>query len=234
MTRCASSLQPTRPNWLGCLPGLKTRSLPGSLRPGFSPTSAAPVSSPRLRCGQAGIPRLVHWRGSESTTAVTDSTTRREHFLTASRLRWHNSTPRTAVLTGIATKPTCKPASASVVTEYAQRISLIHEWIRAGDVYQLNYTMPYTVRVRGSIAGFVRAAGRAPAGGLRRIPAWAGGAADSLVFTGAVLSCGAGRRQPAHRHTADEGHCSPRAYDARRPRACRVAAATTPRIAARM
>jgi para-aminobenzoate synthetase/4-amino-4-deoxychorismate lyase len=36
--------------------------------------------------------------------------------------------------------------------EYAARISAIHEWIRAGDVYQLNYTMPYTVRVRGSIA----------------------------------------------------------------------------------
>ena len=36
--------------------------------------------------------------------------------------------------------------------EYAKQIAAIHEWIRAGDVYQLNYTIPYSVRVRGSIA----------------------------------------------------------------------------------
>ncbi len=36
--------------------------------------------------------------------------------------------------------------------EYAKRIAAIHEWIRAGDVYQLNYTIPYIVRMRGSIA----------------------------------------------------------------------------------
>ncbi len=47
--------------------------------------------------------------------------------------------------------------------EYAQRIAAIHEWIRAGDVYQLNYTMPYTVRVRGSIAAlYERLAERQP------------------------------------------------------------------------
>jgi para-aminobenzoate synthetase/4-amino-4-deoxychorismate lyase len=36
--------------------------------------------------------------------------------------------------------------------EYAQRIQEIHEWIRAGDVYQLNFTAPYRVKVRGSMA----------------------------------------------------------------------------------
>ncbi len=36
--------------------------------------------------------------------------------------------------------------------EYAQRIQAIHEWIRAGDVYQLNFTAPYRVKVRGSMA----------------------------------------------------------------------------------
>lgn len=36
--------------------------------------------------------------------------------------------------------------------QYAQRIASIHQWIREGDVYQLNFTVPYTVKMRGSIA----------------------------------------------------------------------------------
>ena len=36
--------------------------------------------------------------------------------------------------------------------EYAERIAAIHEWIRAGDVYQLNFTVPMSLRVRGSVA----------------------------------------------------------------------------------
>lgn len=37
--------------------------------------------------------------------------------------------------------------------QYAERIAAIHEWIRAGDVYQLNFTAPYRLKVKGSIAG---------------------------------------------------------------------------------
>ncbi len=40
--------------------------------------------------------------------------------------------------------------------EYAQRIAAIHEWIRAGDVYQLNFTAPFHVKfhlgAQGSVA----------------------------------------------------------------------------------
>lgn len=36
--------------------------------------------------------------------------------------------------------------------EYARRIAAIHEWIRAGDVYQLNFTAPLQVKVQGSAA----------------------------------------------------------------------------------
>jgi para-aminobenzoate synthetase/4-amino-4-deoxychorismate lyase len=36
--------------------------------------------------------------------------------------------------------------------EYAQRIAAIHEWIRAGDVYQLNFTAPWNLRIEGSAA----------------------------------------------------------------------------------
>jgi para-aminobenzoate synthetase / 4-amino-4-deoxychorismate lyase len=37
-------------------------------------------------------------------------------------------------------------------TEYALRIAQIHEWIRAGDVYQLNFTAPLSIRFEGSAA----------------------------------------------------------------------------------
>ncbi len=36
--------------------------------------------------------------------------------------------------------------------EYAHRIGAIHEWIRAGDVYQLDFTAPFRVDVPGSVA----------------------------------------------------------------------------------
>jgi para-aminobenzoate synthetase / 4-amino-4-deoxychorismate lyase len=37
-------------------------------------------------------------------------------------------------------------------SEYAQRIVAIHGWIRAGDVYQLNFTAPFQFKMQGSIA----------------------------------------------------------------------------------
>ena len=35
---------------------------------------------------------------------------------------------------------------------YARRIAAIHEWIRAGDVYQLNFTAPFHVQAQGNIS----------------------------------------------------------------------------------
>jgi len=40
--------------------------------------------------------------------------------------------------------------------QYAQRIAAIHEWIRAGDVYQLNFTVPLRVHAQGSSAALYR------------------------------------------------------------------------------
>ena len=37
-------------------------------------------------------------------------------------------------------------------SEYARRIAAIHEWIRAGDVYQINFTAPFQVKTSGSVA----------------------------------------------------------------------------------
>ena len=36
--------------------------------------------------------------------------------------------------------------------EYAKRIARIHEWIRAGDVYQLNFTAPFRLRTKAGAA----------------------------------------------------------------------------------
>ncbi|MGA2808294.1 MAG: aminodeoxychorismate synthase component I [Terracidiphilus sp.] len=46
------------------------------------------------------------------------------------------------------------PTSAFDLTEqqYAERITAIHQWIRSGDVYQLNFTAPLRVQAQGSPA----------------------------------------------------------------------------------
>ena len=52
-----------------------------------------------------------------------------------------------------------RPADAAVEAEfaltendYAERIAAIHEWIRAGDIYQLNFTAPIRIRMHGGAA----------------------------------------------------------------------------------
>ena len=48
-------------------------------------------------------------------------------------------------------------------SDYAKRIAAIHEWIRAGDIYQLNFTAPFRVRMRGGAAAlYARMRGRQP------------------------------------------------------------------------
>jgi para-aminobenzoate synthetase/4-amino-4-deoxychorismate lyase len=46
--------------------------------------------------------------------------------------------------------------------EYAERIAAIHEWIRAGDVYQLNFTAPWRVSLREQTPGRVAMCASAP------------------------------------------------------------------------
>ena len=42
-------------------------------------------------------------------------------------------------------------------SDYSRRIAAIHEWIRAGDVYQLNFTAPFRVKIGGEAPGSVAA-----------------------------------------------------------------------------
>ena len=53
------------------------------------------------------------------------------------------------------------PSFALTETEYAQRIAAIHEWIRAGDVYQLNFTAPFRIsRARAALPRSTRGCAR--------------------------------------------------------------------------
>jgi para-aminobenzoate synthetase / 4-amino-4-deoxychorismate lyase len=50
------------------------------------------------------------------------------------------------------TEPQLDSALALTDHQYAERVAAIHEWIRAGDVYQLNFTVPMRVHAKGSSA----------------------------------------------------------------------------------
>ncbi|MGB7264669.1 MAG: chorismate-binding protein, partial [Terracidiphilus sp.] len=52
---------------------------------------------------------------------------------------------------------------AHTEAEYSKRIAAIHNWIRAGDVYQLNFTAPFHVKAPGSVAArYARLRARQP------------------------------------------------------------------------
>jgi para-aminobenzoate synthetase / 4-amino-4-deoxychorismate lyase len=51
-----------------------------------------------------------------------------------------------------APEPKLTAEYALTESKYVGRIARIHEWIRAGDVYQLNFTAPFSIEAPGSIA----------------------------------------------------------------------------------
>ena len=61
----------------------------------------------------------------------------------------------------------CEPEIAAefalTEAEYVRRIAAIHEWIRAGDVYQLNFTVPMKIETQGGAAAiYARLRARQP------------------------------------------------------------------------
>src|SRR5579863_7732407 len=65
--------------------------------------------------------------------------------------------PRSTRLPDESTAPEIADLSLALTeTEYSERIAAIHEWIRAGDVYQLNFTVPLSVRVKTGPAALYR------------------------------------------------------------------------------
>jgi len=63
-----------------------------------------------------------------------------------------------------ATGPLLDATFSLTEPQYAERIAAIHEWIRSGDIYQLNFTAPVHVRAQGSPAAlYQRLRGSQPA-----------------------------------------------------------------------
>jgi para-aminobenzoate synthetase / 4-amino-4-deoxychorismate lyase len=59
--------------------------------------------------------------------------------------------------------PEIKAEFALSESDYVRQIAAIHEWIRAGDVYQLNFTAPFRLEAPGSVAAhFARLHARQP------------------------------------------------------------------------
>jgi para-aminobenzoate synthetase/4-amino-4-deoxychorismate lyase len=59
--------------------------------------------------------------------------------------------------------PLVEAEFALTESAYAERIAAIHEWIRAGDIYQLNFTAPFRVSTRGGAAAlYARLRARQP------------------------------------------------------------------------
>jgi para-aminobenzoate synthetase/4-amino-4-deoxychorismate lyase len=71
----------------------------------------------------------------------------------------------TSQISGTGGRPAPELAAEFALTEaeYVQRIARIHEWIRAGDIYQLNFTAPFSIEASGSIAAhYARLRARQP------------------------------------------------------------------------
>ena len=101
--------------------------------------------------------------------------------------------------------------------QYAERIAAIQEWIRAGDVYQLNFTVPYSVRVRGSEQPCMR--GCANGSQWSMGPFFTGQRGGGFFhFRRSYFSAWMGTRWAADHDQADEGDCGAGADDTRRPR----------------
>ena len=71
--------------------------------------------------------------------------------------------------------------------QYAERIAAIHEWIRAGDVYQLNFTVPYSVKRARKYGWPVCEAASAQPVEYGAFLHMGVGSADIVFFAGAVL-----------------------------------------------
>jgi len=71
---------------------------------------------------------------------------------------------RAAAVQEPSTEPLLDATFSLTEPQYAERIAAIHEWIRSGDVYQLNFTAPIHVRAQGSPAAlYKRLRSRQPA-----------------------------------------------------------------------
>ncbi len=92
-------------------------------------------------------------------------------------------------------KPEIVSKFALSEAEYARRIAAIHEWIRAGDVYQLNFTAPFRIETQSGVAAlYARLRARQPVD-YGAFLHWELGRFHPVVLAGAVLPHGESRRR---------------------------------------
>jgi len=111
-------------------------------------------------------PELARFRCDLRPTSEQNSSSRETSSFRPSFVKGHDfSRAEPAAKEGGALAPEAEIAAEFALTEaeYVQRIAAIHELIRAGDVYQLNFTAPFHVKASGSVAAlYARLRARQP------------------------------------------------------------------------
>ena len=111
-------------------------------------------------------PELARFRCNLRPTLEQNSGSRETSSFRPSFVKGHNiSRAEPAAKEEGALAPEAEIAAEFALTEaeYVQRIAAIHELIRAGDVYQLNFTAPFHIKAPGSIAAlYARLRARQP------------------------------------------------------------------------
>jgi para-aminobenzoate synthetase/4-amino-4-deoxychorismate lyase len=116
----------------------------------FEPKATARAAEPPTQCESQplawfGIYERSHVFDHNAGAFVGDDPPNLAHFRAAHRAAddgMHAPEP----------EPEIAVEFALTETEYARSIAAIHEWIRAGDVYQLNFTVPLCLKAPGSAA----------------------------------------------------------------------------------
>jgi para-aminobenzoate synthetase/4-amino-4-deoxychorismate lyase len=127
--------------------GIESAVVAGCYAAGFASYECASAFEPKAAGRQSGVGDLLAWFGiydrcflfDHSTGAFVDGEP-------AGLEAFRGSQPAPACGALLEARLDLDEA------EYAQRIAAIHEWIRAGDIYQLNFTVPLRLRTAESAA----------------------------------------------------------------------------------
>jgi para-aminobenzoate synthetase/4-amino-4-deoxychorismate lyase len=149
----------------------------GQFAAGFFSYECASCFEPTAGTRAAPDGKPLAWFGIYDRSYVFDHTTGKFEGGEPPELERFRSQLLNAEAANRAPEPEIAAEFALSEAEYAQRIAQIHEWIRAGDVYQLNFTAPMKFEAPGSAAAlYARLRARQP------------------VDYGAFLHCEPGRR----------------------------------------
>jgi anthranilate/para-aminobenzoate synthase component I len=135
----------------------------GQFAAGFFSYECASCFEPTAGTRAAPDGKPLAWFGIYDRSYVFDHTTGKFEGGEPPELERFRSQLLNAEAANRAPEPEIAAEFALSEAEYAQRIAQIHEWIRAGDVYQLNFTAPMKFEAPGSAAAlYARLRARQP------------------------------------------------------------------------